>query len=79
MHKKIADGPPDPYALAYANVAINQLEQLFAQISHERWLYKRYLGEARAQRKKALRDWCALNRDKDHISRNELNFQLIEE
>ena len=61
MPKKIADGPPDPHALAYANFAIKQLEELFAQISHERRLYKRYLGEARAQRAKALRAWCAFN------------------
>ena len=46
MPKKIADGPPDSHALAYANVAIKQLEEFFAQISRERRLYKRYLGEA---------------------------------
>ena len=75
MPKKIADGPPDPHALAYANVAIKQLEELFLQISHERRLYKRYLGEARAQRKKALRAWCAFNRDENQNSRNELKMQ----
>ena len=64
MPKKIADGPPDPHALAYANFAIKQLEELFTQISRERRLYERYLGEARAQRMKALRDWCAFNQDK---------------
>lgn len=47
MPKQIADGPPDPHALAYVNFAIKQLEQLFEQISHERRLYNRYLGEAR--------------------------------
>lgn len=76
MSKKIADGPPDPYALAYANFAINQLEELFTQISHERRLYLRYLGEARAQRAKALRDWCATNRGENQNSRNELKLQL---
>lgn len=75
MPKKIADGPPDPHALAYANFAIKQLEELFAQISHERRLYQRYLGEARAQRAKALRAWCAFNRDEHQNSRNELNLQ----
>jgi hypothetical protein len=75
MPKKIADGPPDPHALAYANFAIKQLEQLFAQISHERRLYKRYLGEARAQREKAFRAWCAFNRDGNRNSRNELILQ----
>ena len=75
MPKKIADGPPDPYAIAYANFAIKQLEELFAQISHERRLYNRYLGEARAQLKKALRAWFAFNRDENQNSRNELKIQ----
>ena len=75
MPKKIADRPPDPHALAYANFAIKQLEELFAQIGHERRLYKRYLGEAWAQRAKALRDWCATNRGENQNSRNELKLQ----
>ena len=79
MPKKIADGPPDPDALAYANFAIKQLEELFAQISHERRLYKRYLGEARSQRAKALRSWCAFNRDENLNSRNKLKIQSIGE
>ena len=74
MPKKIADGPPDPHALAYANVAIKQLEELFAQIGRERRLYRRYLGEARAQRRKALKAWCAFNHDEKLNSRNELNL-----
>jgi hypothetical protein len=61
MPQKITDGPADPCDLAYVNFAVKQLEQLFIQISHERRLYKRYLGEARAQRKKALRAWCVFN------------------
>lgn len=76
MPKKIADGPPDPHALAYANFAIEQLEELFMQISRERRLYERYLGEARAQRRKALQAWCAFNRDEKINSRNELKLQL---
>jgi hypothetical protein len=79
MPKKIADGPPDPHALAYANFAIKQLEELFAQIGHERRLYQRYLGEARAQRKKALRAWCAFNRDENQNSRNEPKLQSLGE
>ena len=79
MPKKIADGPPDLNALASANFAIKQLEQLFAQIGHERRLYRRYFGEARAQRKKALRAWCAFNRDENQNSRNELKLQSIGE
>ena len=54
MPKKIIDGPADPYDLAYVNFAVKQLEQLFAQIRHERRLYRSYLGDARAQRKKSF-------------------------
>ena len=79
MPKRIFDEPADPYDLAYVNFAIKQLEELFAQIGHERRLYKRYLGEARAQRKKALRAWCAFNRDENLNSRNELKLQSIRE
>ena len=75
MPKKIADGPSDPHALGYAYFAINQLEELFTQIDHERRLYKRYLGEAQAQRVKALKAWCAFNRDENQNSRNELKLQ----
>ena len=79
MPKRIFDEPADPYDLAYVNFAVKQLEQMFAQISRERRLYKRYLGEARAQRKKALRAWCAFNRDENLNSRNKLNLQSIGE
>ena len=73
--KELVDGRPDPYELAYANFAIKQLGELFAQISHERRLYQRYLGEAQAQRATALRSWCAFNRDENQNSRNELKLQ----
>jgi hypothetical protein len=76
MPKKIADGPPDPHALAYANFAIKQLEELFEQIGHMRRLYRRYLSEARAQRRKALRAWCAFNQDENINSRDELILQF---
>jgi hypothetical protein len=76
MPKKIVDGPPDLNALASANFAIKHLEGLFAQIGHERRLYRRYLGEARAQRTKALKAWCAFNHDQNLNSRNELELNL---
>ena len=79
MPKKIADGPADPHTLAYANFAIKQLEELFAQIGRERRLYRRYLGEARAQRRKALKAWCAFNRGENLNSRNELKLQSMGE
>ena len=53
-----------------------QILKLMKQIARrEKRLRMRYLGEARAQRKKALRDWCAFNRDKNLNSRNELKLQ----
>ena len=75
MPVRIKDGPADPYDLAYVNFAVKQLEMLVAQISRERRLYIRYLGEARAQRAKALSAWCAFNRSENRISRNELKLQ----
>ena len=42
-------------------------------------LYRRYLGEARAQRAKALRAWCDFNREANQNSRNELKLQSIGE
>ena len=49
------------------------------QVGRERRLYKRYLGEARAQRAKAFKAWCAFNRDENQNSRNELKLQSIGE
>jgi len=49
---------------------------LCAQSRRERRLYERYLGEARAQRGKALQAWCAFNRAENLNSRNELKIQL---
>ena len=76
MPKSYSDGPPDPFELQYVNIAIKQLEMLLGEVGRERRLYKRYHGEARAQRKKALRAWCAFNRDENQNSRNELNLHL---
>ena len=76
MPKSYSEGPPDPLELQYVNFAIKQLEVLLGEVGRERRLYRRYLGEARAQRRKALRVWCAFNRDENLISRNELKIQL---
>ena len=54
--------------------------KLFDRAAHrEQRLYRRYLGEARAKRAKALTAWCAFNRDEKQNSRNELKLQLIDE
>ena len=76
MPRKISEGPADPFDLEYAEFGLRQLERLMVEVGRERRLYRRYLGEARAQRRKALRAWCAFNRDENQNSRNELNLHL---
>ena len=76
MPRKISEGPAVPFDLEYTEFGVRQLERLIVEVGRERRLYRRYLGEARAQRKKALKAWCAFNRDENRNSRNELNLQL---
>ena len=68
MHQEIAslvdegrDGRPNLAALEYASSALRRMEHLSRDVERERRLYRRYLGEARAQRTKALRAWCTFN------------------
>ena len=79
MPRKIAEGPADPFDLEYTEFGARQLERLMVEVGRERRLHRRYLGEARAQRKKALRAWCAFNREENLNSRNELKLQSIGE
>lgn len=74
MPMKISEGPADPFDLEYAEFGVRQLERLMVEVGRERRLYHRYLGEARAQRKKALQAWRAFNRDENINSRNELKI-----
>jgi hypothetical protein len=74
MPKKISEGPADPFDLEYTEFGVRQLERLMVEVGRERRLYRRYLGEARAQRKKALKAWCAFTRDENLNSRNELKL-----
>ena len=76
LSEKVADGPADPFDLEYAGFGLRQVEKCLVEVGRERRLYKRYLGEARAQRKKALKAWCAFNRDENLNSRNELKLHL---
>ena len=76
MPRKISEGPADPFDLEYAEFGLRQLERLMVEVGRERRLYRRYFGEARAQRKKVLKAWCAFNRDENQNSRNELNSHL---
>jgi len=71
----MGDGPADPFDLAFTEFGLKQLEKLLSEVGRERRLYKSYLGEARAQRKKALRAWCTIHRDENQNSRNELKLQ----
>ena len=66
------DGRPNLAALDYASSALYHLEHLSREVGRERRLYRRYLGEARAQRRKALSAWCAFNSGGNRNSRNEL-------
>ena len=75
LPERVADGPADPFDLEYAEFGLRQVEKLLVEVGRERRLYRRNLGEARAQRRRALRDWCAFNRDENQNSRNELKLQ----
>ena len=79
LPERVADGPADPFDLEYAEFGLRQVEKLLVEVGRERRLYRRYLCEARAQRKKALRAWCASNRGENQNSRNELKLQSIGE
>ena len=73
MPKRVCDGPADPFDLEFIEFGLKQLSKLLVEVGRERRLYRRYLGEARAQRKKALRAWCAFNQAANLNSRNELS------
>ena len=79
MPRQIAEGPADPFDLEFTEFGVRQLEKLMVEVGRERRLYRRYLGEARAQRAKALRSWCAFNRGENQNSRNEFTLQSIGE
>ena len=66
------DGRPNLAALEYASSALRRMERLSRDVERERRLYRRYLGEARAQRRKALRASCVFNCGENRNSRNEL-------
>lgn len=68
--------PPDPYDLAELNFGVNQMEKLLEEAERQRRVSRRYLAEASAQRRRALREWCARRQSKMHYSRNELDIHL---
>ena len=74
MPKRVCDGPADPFDVEFIEFGLKQLSELLVEVGRERRLYRRYLGEARAQRTKALRTWCAFSRaPANPNSRNELS------
>ena len=79
LPERVADGPADPFDLEYAEFGLRQVEKLLVEVGRERRLYRRYLGEALAQRRKALKAWCAFNRNENRNSRNELKLQSFGE
>ena len=71
--KKECEGSAHPFDLEFIEFGLKQLSKLLVEVGRERRLYRRYLGEARAQRTKALRAWCAFSRAANLNSRNELS------
>ena len=75
MPKTLKDGLADPIELEYVSIANQKLEEVLDELGRERRLQDRYLGEARAQRKKALKVWKDLCDREYNNSRNELNYK----
>ena len=72
MPKTLKDGLADPIELEYVSIANQKLEEVLNELGRERRLQNRYLGEARAQRKRALKVWRNLYNHEN--SRNEPNY-----
>jgi ribosomal protein S21 len=67
------NGRPQLEELEYASDALRRFGRLVNEASRERRLHARYVGEARSERRKALRAWCDYNRGTNSNSRNELS------
>lgn len=67
------NGRPQLEELEYASDALRRLGRLVNEVGRERRLHARYVGEARSERRKALRAWCDYNRGANPNSRNELS------
>jgi predicted nucleotidyltransferase len=57
MPKTLKDGLADPIELEYVSIVNQRLEEVLNGLVRERRLQNLYLGEARAQRKRALKVW----------------------
>ena len=67
------NGRPQLEELEYASDALRRFGQLVNEADRERRLHARYVGEARSERRKALRAWCDYSRGANPNSRNELS------
>jgi ribosomal protein S21 len=67
------NGRPQLEELEYASDALRRFGRLVHEADRERRLHARYVGEARSERRKALRAWCDYNRGTNSNSRNELS------
>jgi ribosomal protein S21 len=67
------NGRPQLEELEYASDALRRFGRLVNEADRERRLHARYLGEARSERRKALRAWCDYNHGTNSNSRNELS------
>jgi hypothetical protein len=67
------NGRPQLEELEYASDALRRFGGLVNEADRERRLHARYVGEARSERRKALRAWCDYNRGSNSNSRNELS------
>ena len=74
MPKNLKDGLADPIELEYVSIANQKLEEVLTELGRERRLQDRYLGKARAQRKRALKVWRNLCDREIKNSRNEPNY-----
>ena len=71
MPKTLKDGLADPIELEYVSFANQKLEEVLNELGCDRRLQDRYLGEARAQRKEALKVWRNLSDRENTNSQNE--------
>jgi hypothetical protein len=72
--KTLKDGLADPIELEYVSIANHKLEEILDDLVRYRRLQDRYLGEARAQRKRALKVWRTLPDCENTNSRNVINY-----
>ena len=72
--KTLKDGLADPIELEYVSIANQIFEKVLDELGRERRLQDRYLGEAWAQRKRALKVLRVLCNPENTNSRNEPNY-----